>query len=44
MGEKIAKLGISREKDMMYYLKGDGNLVVWATARKRPDAPKGKRK
>jgi hypothetical protein len=39
MGEKIAKLGIKRDKNMMYYVKkGD----VWATPRKRPGQPKGK--
>ncbi len=39
MGEKIAKLGIKRDNDMMYYIKsGD----VWATPRKRPGQPKGK--
>ena len=39
MGEKIAKLGIKRDNDMMYYIKaGD----VWATARKKPGQPKGK--
>jgi hypothetical protein len=39
MGEKIAKLGIKRDNDMMYYIKtGD----VWATPRKKPGMPKGK--
>jgi hypothetical protein len=39
MGEKIAKLGIKRDNDMMYYIKsGD----VWATPRKKPNTPKGK--
>ena len=39
MGEKIAKLGIKRDNDMMYYIKsGD----VWATPRKKPGQPKGK--
>ena len=39
MGEKIAKLGIKRDNDMMYYIKtGD----VWATPRKKPNQPKGK--
>ena len=43
MAEKVAKLGITREKDMMYYLKGDDNLVVWATPRKKPGSTtKGK--
>src|SRR3954471_751538 len=39
MGDKIAKLGIKRDNDMMYYIKsGD----VWATPRKKPGQPKGK--
>lgn len=39
MAEKIAKLGIKREKGMMYYIKsGD----VWATPLKKPGQPKGK--
>src|SRR5438445_8878962 len=39
MGEKIAKLGIKRDNDMMYYIKtGD----VWATPRKKAGQPKGK--
>src|SRR5678810_330120 len=39
MGEKIAKLGIKLDNDMMYYIKsGD----VWATPRKKPGQPKGK--
>src|SRR6188474_2427045 len=39
MGEKIAKTGIKRDNDMMYYIKsGD----VWATPRKKPGQPKGK--
>ena len=32
MGEKIAKLGIKRDNDMMYYIKGGD---VWATPRKK---------
>jgi hypothetical protein len=39
MGEKIAKLGIKRDNDMMYYIK---NGDVWATPRKKPGQPKGK--
>ena len=39
MGEKIAKLGIKRDNDMMYYIKGGD---VWATPRKKPGQPKGK--
>ena len=39
MGEMIAKLGIKRDNDLMYYIKkGD----VWATPRKKPNQPKGK--
>src|SRR5262249_40760316 len=39
MGEKIAKTGIKRENNLMYYIKaGD----VWATPRKQPGQPKGK--
>ncbi len=39
MGEKIAKLGIKRDNDMMYYIK---NGDVWATPRKKPGQPNGK--
>jgi hypothetical protein len=39
MGEKIAKLGIKRDNDLMYYIK---NGDVWATPRKKPNQPKGK--
>ena len=39
MGEKIAKTGIKRDNDMMYYIKGGD---VWATPRKKPGQPKGK--
>lgn len=39
MAEKIAKLGIKRDNDMMYYIKGGD---VWATPRKKPGQPKGK--
>ena len=39
MGEKIAKTGIKRDNDLMYYIKGGD---VWATPRKRPGQPKGK--
>src|ERR1051325_9601702 len=39
MGEKIFKIGIKRDNDLMYYIKsGD----VWATPRKMPGLPKGK--
>jgi len=39
MGDKIAKLGIKRNNDMMYYIK---NGDVWATPRKRPGQPKAR--
>ena len=39
MGEKIAKTGIKRENDLMYYIKGGD---VWAVPRKKPGQPKGK--
>ena len=39
MQEKVARLAIVREKDMMYYVK-DG--TVWKVRRKQPDVPKGK--
>lgn len=39
MSEKIARLGIERDNDLMYYIKGGD---VWATPRKRPGQPKGK--
>jgi hypothetical protein len=39
MAEKVAKLGIARDKDFMFYVK-DG--AVWRVKRKQPGAPKGK--
>ncbi len=39
MGDKIAKTGIKRDNDMMYYIKGGD---VWAVPRKKPGQPKGK--
>jgi hypothetical protein len=39
MAEKVAKLGIRREKDFMYYIKDGG---VWKVARKQPGMPKGR--
>src|SRR5262245_66687127 len=39
MAEKVAKLGISRDKDYMLYVK-DG--AVWRVRRKQPGVPKGK--
>jgi len=38
-GEKIAKLKIVRDNDLMYYIK---NGDVWASPRKQPGRPKGK--
>jgi hypothetical protein len=39
MAEKVAKLGIKREKDFMYYVKDGG---VWKVQRKQPNVPKGR--
>src|SRR5579862_6489569 len=39
MAEKVAKLGVEREKDFMYYVK-DG--AVWKVQRKQPGVPKGR--
>ena len=39
MAEKVAKLGIKREKDFMYFIKPEG---VYRVPRKRPGMPKGK--
>lgn len=39
MGDKIARLGIERDNDLMYYIK---NGDVWATPRKQKGQPKGK--
>jgi hypothetical protein len=39
MAEKVARLGIVRDKDSMLYVK-DGN--VWKVRRKQPGVPKGK--
>ena len=41
MSDKIARLGIERDNDLMYYIK-DGD--VWATPRKQKGQPKGKAK
>ncbi len=39
MAEKVAKTGISRDNDFMYFIKkGD----VWRVPRKKPGQPKGK--
>jgi hypothetical protein len=39
MAEKVARLGIVRDKDTMLYVK-DGS--VWKVRRKQPGVPKGK--
>lgn len=39
MGDKIARTGIVRDNDLMYYVK---NGDVWATPRKQAGKPKGK--
>jgi hypothetical protein len=39
MAEKVEKLGVTREKDFMYYVK-DG--AVWKVHRKQPGVPKGR--
>src|SRR5262245_42898281 len=39
MAEKVAKLGITRDKDFMLYVK-DGD--VWKVRRKQPGMPKGR--
>ena len=39
MAEKVAKLGIGREKDFMYYVIDGG---VWKVQRKQPGIPKGR--
>ena len=39
MAEKVARLGIRREKDMMYFVKGG---AVWKVPRKQPGQAKGK--
>jgi hypothetical protein len=39
MAEKVDKLGVTRDKDFMYYVK-DG--AVWRVHRKQPGVPKGR--
>jgi hypothetical protein len=39
MAEKVANLGVTREKDFMYYIK---NGAVWKVPRKQPGQAKGK--
>jgi hypothetical protein len=41
MAEKIARLGIERDNDLMYFIKGGD---VWAVPRKQPGKPKGKQR
>lgn len=41
MSDKIARLGIERDNDLMYYIK---NGDVWASPRKQKGQPKGKAK
>jgi DNA-binding protein HU-beta len=43
MAEKVAKLGVQREKDQMYYIKFDNSGgAVMGVPRKQPGQPKGK--
>jgi hypothetical protein len=39
MAEKVAQLGLGREKDFMYYVK---DASVWKVQRKQPGVPKGR--
>ena len=39
MAEKVARLGVTREKDYLYYIK---NGAVWKVPRKQPGQAKGK--
>jgi hypothetical protein len=39
MAEKVARTGVKREKDFMYFVK---NGAVWKVPRKQPGQPKGK--
>ena len=39
MAEKVARTGVTREKDYMYYIKGGD---VWKVPRKQPGVPKGR--
>jgi hypothetical protein len=38
MAEKIAKLGIKRDENFLYYLKGGD---VWAAPKRKPGQPRG---
>src|SRR5262245_35838835 len=43
MAEKVAKLGLERDSNYMYYVKFDGSKgSVWRVARKQPGVAKGK--
>ena len=39
MAEKVAKVGIKRDNDFIYYVKGG---AVWKTRRKQPGVTKGR--
>ncbi len=39
MAEKVARLGLSRDNNFMYYIKSGG---VWRVPRKQPGVPKGR--
>jgi hypothetical protein len=39
MAQKVAKLGVKRDNNFLYYIKGGD---VWRVARKQPGAKKGK--
>jgi hypothetical protein len=39
MAQKVAKLGLKRDNNFLYYIKGGD---VWRVARKQPGAKKGK--
>ncbi len=39
MAEKVARVGVSRDNNFMYYIKGGD---VWRVKRKQPGVPKGK--
>jgi hypothetical protein len=39
MAEKVEKLGVTRDKDFMYYVK---DAAVWRVQRKQPGVPKGR--
>jgi hypothetical protein len=39
MAEKVARVGVSRDNNFMYYIKGGD---VWRVKRKQPGVPKGR--